>query len=246
MEWNLDMFPTTHWSLILDKEEKNRQKCLESLANFYWKPVYKVLRLSGYSEEDAKDYTQDLFLKILTNPEILDKANPETGRFRCYLLGILKNLQRDNWKKQHAQKRYPKTAILSLPVFVDRSDSMVEILDTKMLPSFFLEKWEEIFNQEWILALRAQTIQQIKEEYVKNSIDRNLALIAFQKHVFEKIKTKDISSEIGKDSHWIIEKIYRIKEKYTSYLKRNILDTVSKEEYMELEIRELMMYLSMI
>ncbi len=241
MQLGLDMFPTTHWSLILNKEEKNRQKCLEEMANFYWKPIYKVLRLSGYQDDEAKDYTQDLFLKILTNPEILDKANPEKGRFRCFLLGILKNLQRDDWRRQNTQRRHPDSSMISISF---SSDNVLEIEDSKILASLFQEKWEEIFNQEWILALREQTIKQLQAEYVKDFPDRKLALLAFQKHIFEKTKIEDISMQINKDSSWVIDRIHKVKEKYTLFFKKNILDTLEKEEYIELEIRELMLYLS--
>ncbi|NUM34415.1 MAG: hypothetical protein HUU50_07715 [Candidatus Brocadiae bacterium] len=240
MQLGLDMFPTTHWSLILNKEEKNRQKCLEELANLYWKPIYKILRLSGYQDGEAKDYTQELFLKILTNPEILDKANPAKGRFRCFLLGILQNLQRDNWRRQNTQRRHPNNSMMISISF--SSDNVLEIEDNKILNSLFQEKWEEIFNQEWLLALREQTIKQLQSEYVKDFPDRNLALIAFQKHVFEKAKIEDISMQINKDSSWVIDRIHKVKEKYMLFLKNNILNTLEKEEYIELEIRELMLY----
>src|ERR1700743_3026790 len=91
-------FPSTHWTLVLDAGGKHsgleRADALERLCDGYWYPVYAFIRRRGYLPDQAQVLTQEFFLGILDGA-FLNRANPEKGRFRSFLLGAVQNFLSD-------------------------------------------------------------------------------------------------------------------------------------------------------
>src|SRR4051794_15512082 len=90
---------TTAWSLILTcggtaSGHESMQKALRQLCTIYWKPIYAFIRRKGHTVADAQDLTQDFFLVILSG-NLLEKADPARGRFRCLLLKSLQHFLSD-------------------------------------------------------------------------------------------------------------------------------------------------------
>jgi DNA-directed RNA polymerase specialized sigma24 family protein len=89
-------FATTRWSLILSAAksqsgEENARNALEELCRTYWRPVFVFVCRRGYSMEDAKDLTEDFFVKVLET-DWLQRADLNRGRFRTLLLTSLQIL----------------------------------------------------------------------------------------------------------------------------------------------------------
>src|ERR1051325_5907301 len=85
-------FPTTRWTLVVaagDPRRKEARSALVSLCENYWYPLYAYLRRRGYPADQAQDLTQEFFTRVLEG-RYLDRADPEKGRFRCFLLTSLK------------------------------------------------------------------------------------------------------------------------------------------------------------
>src|SRR5262245_29256891 len=62
------VFATTHWSVVLTAggaDTPESTAALEKLCRTYWYPLYAHIRRRGYSEEEAKDLTQELFQRLL-------------------------------------------------------------------------------------------------------------------------------------------------------------------------------------
>src|ERR1051325_963836 len=74
------------------------------LCENYWYPLYAYLRRRGYPADQAQDLTQDFFIRVLEG-RYLDRADPEKGRFRSFLLTSLKFFVADEEDRQHAHKR---------------------------------------------------------------------------------------------------------------------------------------------
>ena len=100
-------FPTTRWTLVLaagDPQRKEAQSALVSLCESYWYPLYAYLRRRGYAADRAQDLTQEFFVRLLEG-RYLDRADPEKGRFRSFLLTSLKFFVADEEDRDRAQKR---------------------------------------------------------------------------------------------------------------------------------------------
>src|ERR1700729_356739 len=100
-------FPTTRWTLVVaagDPQRKDSRSALVSLCENYWYPLYAYLRRRGHAPDEAQDLTQEFFMRLLGG-RYLDKADPEKGRFRSFILTSLKFFAADEHDRHGAQKR---------------------------------------------------------------------------------------------------------------------------------------------
>jgi RNA polymerase sigma factor (sigma-70 family) len=84
-------FPETRWSLVLRSNEPTTaaRSALEHLCSAYWYPNYAFVRRSGHTPHDAEDLVQSFFVRLLDKRDL--HADPERGRFRCYLAAALRH-----------------------------------------------------------------------------------------------------------------------------------------------------------
>src|SRR5437762_12261790 len=100
-------FPTTRWTLVIaagDPQRKEARSALVSLCENYWYPLYAYLRRRGYPADQAQDLTQEFFVRVLEG-RYIDRADPEKGRFRSFILTSLKFFAADEADRHRAQKR---------------------------------------------------------------------------------------------------------------------------------------------
>ena len=101
-------FPSTLWSEVIALQRDNpdgRRERLDRLVQRYWKPVYWAFRTDcGQREEEARDLTQEFFVRILEG-RVIEGVDPERGSFRNYLKGALRNFLRNERRKGQTEKR---------------------------------------------------------------------------------------------------------------------------------------------
>jgi RNA polymerase sigma-70 factor (ECF subfamily) len=102
-------FPTTHWTLVGkagDPSSKHQAEALAKLLRTYL-PALKtyLVRAKRFPEERADDLVQDFISVKVLDKNVVAEANRESGRFRSYILTILDNFARSQWRKQSAAKR---------------------------------------------------------------------------------------------------------------------------------------------
>jgi DNA-directed RNA polymerase specialized sigma24 family protein len=109
-------FATTRWSLILSQgvseSRGSAPDALAQLCQIYWRPIFTFICRRGYPVPDAQDLTQDFFMMILED-KFFASADPDRGRFRCFLLKSLKNFLIDAEIKRHRHKRGGDFAFIS-------------------------------------------------------------------------------------------------------------------------------------
>ena len=81
-------FPTTMPRLFAQSGSPNpiiSSQAWAILAQIYWKPIYKYLRIRHHkNNEDAKDLTQNFFL-VAIEGQTFEKFDPEKAKFRTFL-----------------------------------------------------------------------------------------------------------------------------------------------------------------
>ena len=86
-------FATTHWNTVIEARDGSSPEADEALARLcqnYWAPLYAFLRRSGYSSHDAEDHVQSFFVRFFEK-EWLQDVDPQKGRFRSFLLAVLRH-----------------------------------------------------------------------------------------------------------------------------------------------------------
>src|SRR5579863_9942244 len=159
-------FPTTRWTLVIaagDPQKKEARSALVSLCENYWYPLYAYLRRRGYQADPAQDLTQEFFTRILEG-RYLDRADPEKGRFRSFLLTSLKFFVADEQDRQRAHKR-GGGAVLPLE-FASGEDHYQREPAHDETP-------ERIFERSWALAVLDRVVERLRKEFVQHGHPEN-------------------------------------------------------------------------
>lgn len=180
-------FPQTAWTLVerlRDPRNPEVRECLERLADSYWRPVYKYIRIAWKrSNEDSKDLTQAFFVRLMEG-DLLARADREKGNFRKFLLVSLKNFLANDARDAKAVKRGGRLKIVSLD-------------DDALDP----EDPQAGFEAQWGKELLNHAIERMEGRV------RSEAYQAFRQFHLEGIPVKQIASDLGanqnKVGHWL-------------------------------------------
>ena len=88
------------------------------MCEAYWYPPYAHARRRGDSPEQAQDHTQAFFARFIERA-YFDRADPERGRFRSFLISSFKFYLCDEVGRVGAQKRGGGLAPLSFELSND-------------------------------------------------------------------------------------------------------------------------------
>jgi hypothetical protein len=133
-------FPATHWTKILGGQQ--RESLLAELCQAYWKPIYCYLRAMGFGNEHAKDLVQGFFSDKVLGEELVQKADPERGRFRSLLL----------------------RAVHNYAISVQRTEKPHQSLDTGHVPAGLGGDPEAAFDRAWADDLLQEVIHELEAE----------------------------------------------------------------------------------
>jgi RNA polymerase sigma-70 factor (ECF subfamily) len=100
-------FVSTHWSLILaagDEASPQSAEALNELCRTYWYPLYAYVRRQGFAPHEAQDLTQEFFARLMRKHD-LSRVGPQKGRFRSFLLVVLRHFLVNEWEKARTEKR---------------------------------------------------------------------------------------------------------------------------------------------
>src|SRR6202049_2110075 len=152
-------FPTTRWTLVIaaaDTHRKDARSALVSLCESYWYPLYAYVRRRGYFPDTAQDLTQEFFIRVLEG-RYLDRADPEKGRFRSFILTSLKFFVADEGDRDRAQKRGGGTVgPLEFPSGEERYQREPAHDETP----------ERIFERRWALSMLDRVVEKLRNEFV--------------------------------------------------------------------------------
>src|SRR5579871_2498333 len=152
-------FPTTRWTLVIaagDPHRKDARSALVSLCENYWYPLYAYLRRRGYSAYEAQDLTQEFFVRVLEG-RYLDRADPEKGRFRSFILTSLKFFVADEEDRRRAHKRGGGGLVpLELKAGEERYQREPSHDETP----------ERIFERRWALSMLDRVVDRLQREFV--------------------------------------------------------------------------------
>ena len=230
-------FPATRWTLVVSAgapDRKEARSALVSLCEGYWYPLYAYLRRRGYPADQAQDLTQDFFMRVLEG-RYLDRADPEKGRFRSFLLTSLKFFVADEGDRHRAHKR-GSGAVLPLEFSTGEERYQCE-------PGHD-ETPERIFERRWALSVLDRVVERLRNEFVRHG----------RLEDFERLKVfllghsdapyAALASEMKTSEGALKVAIHRLRKRYRELLRQEIADTVADAAEVEPELRFLAAVLS--
>lgn len=226
-----DAFALTQWSMVLAAGLKSgpSAEALEKLCRAYWPPIHAHVRRLGYGPHDAQDLTQEFFSRILADAS-LSSVEPQKGRFRSWLLAVLKHFLLNEWKRNSAQKRGGGRAIFSL-------DAMEPSLREACEPRE-AETPESAYERRWAETVLARANARIRHEYEAAGLaERFEVLKAYLIQGTGGVAYADSAARLGISESAVKSAIYKLRQRYGAVLRAEIAQTVERPEEVDDEIR---------
>src|SRR5262245_9696641 len=223
-------FPTTRWTLVVaagNPEQKETRSVLVSLCEHYWYPLYAYLRRRGYPADEAQDLTQEFFIRVLEG-RYLDRADPEKGRFRSFILTSSKFFVADEEDRQRAQKR---GGGLLVPLEFSTGEERYQLE-----PSHG-ETPERIFERRWALSMLDRVVEKLRTEFVQHGhpehFDRLKVFLLGQSDA----PYAALALEMNTSEGALKVAIHRLRKRYRDLFRQEIADTVADPAEVESELR---------
>jgi RNA polymerase sigma factor (sigma-70 family) len=230
-------FPTMRWTLVVaagDPQRKQARSALVSLCETYWYPLYAYLRRRGYPPDRAQDLTQEFFIRLLEG-RYLDRADPEKGRFRSFLLVSLKFFVADEEDRLRARKR---GGGILVPMELSSGEERYQ-----REPAHG-ETPERIFERRWALSMLDRVMEKLRKEFILHGrpehFERLKVFLLGQSDAPYAALARDMNTSEGA----LKVAIHRLRKRYRELFRLEIADTVADPAEVESELRFLAAVLS--
>ncbi len=231
-------FPLTRWTLVVaagDLTRPESKAALASLCEGYWYPLYAYVRRQGHEPDAACDLTQDFFVRLLSG-SFFERANPEKGKFRSFLLGALKHFLLDYSIGQRALKRGGGMTPLPFEMRDGESIYMRELQHG--------ETPERIYERRWARAVLDRVVATLRAEFVKHGrLDHFQHLKVYLAGQAE-APYAELARKLDMSESSLKSGIHRLRKRYRDLLRSEVAATVSDPSEVDAELRYLILALS--
>lgn len=227
-------FATTHWSVVLaagEPESTRYRQALESLCRTYWFPLYAYLRRQGHDADRAEDYVQAFFAALLEKHG-LRLADPKRGRFRSFLLASLKHFLANERARAGAQKRGGGMKIL--PLDIEAAESQYALQQREEFSA------EKLFERSWALTVLERTMARLRAEAATEKKQRLFDCLQVYLTAKESAASyRQAAEELNMTEGAVKIAVHRLRKRYRELLRDEIAQTVTTEDQINEEIRDL-------
>jgi RNA polymerase sigma factor (sigma-70 family) len=227
-------FATTHWSIVLQATRAGEQssQALASLCETYWYPVYAFIRRQGCAAEEARDLTQEFFVRVLERNS-LHTADPLRGRFRAFLLASVRHFLANTRRTDRALKRGGGQRPLTFEL--DGAEGRYQIEDGHQLTP------EKLFDRRWALLLLDRALARVRDKHIASGrsetfdrLNQYLTGDGVGQPYAEMARTLGVTEGSVKVS------IHRLRRQFREALIAEISETVADPDDVEAEIQHLL------
>lgn len=227
-------FENTRWTQVwkaCNHNTPSAQEALSELCHVYWGPLYTFVRRKGHSKEDSEDLTQAFFVQLLEK-KYLQRASPERGRFRTFLLTSLNNFLHNEWDRHQAVKRGGCCFVVSLEELQTEERYQQE--------PFHNLTAEKLYNRRWVLILLERSMDMLRREYT--TAREQVAFEALQGFLTVDPNSEsyqDVAARLQLTVDAVKMRVHRLKQRFRILLREQVADTVSDENDIDEEIHHL-------
>jgi RNA polymerase sigma factor (sigma-70 family) len=233
-------FDITRWSVVLSCadsgiESAAARDALGELCKTYWRPIFAYICRRGYSTHDAEDLTQDFFTSLLQGP-LLQRADPERGRFRSLLLKALRDFLGHATEKLGASKRGGGVKLVSW------DDWMAEAPSQLSISAQALNSWsaEQLFDLRWAATVVEQALRRLCEECQSRRRLRLFETLSpYLTTERADVSYHDLAITLGISEPAVKKQLHNLRRRYRWLIREEVAQTVEDPNDVEGEIRHL-------
>jgi RNA polymerase sigma factor (sigma-70 family) len=189
------------------------------------------VRRRGYSAHDAQDLTQEFFARMLER-QSLANVDPNRGRFRSFMLGVMNHFLADEWHRANAQKRGGGVTILPLEFETAETRYTHEPADNTTP--------EQHYERRWAMALLEEVLKRLSNEYRQ---DGRAELFAELNPCLVGERTNqpyaELAVKLGVSEGTVKSAVHRMRQRYRQLLREEIANTVAEPGEVDAELHHL-------
>ncbi|MBI2933895.1 MAG: hypothetical protein HYY16_19800 [Planctomycetes bacterium] len=222
-------FPETALGLIArirGADHASQRDALDELCRQYWKPVYVYLRLiRRKTVEDAKDLTQAFFLWLMES-DALEKYDPQRGRFRQYLKGVLHRFASYQERSLHRLKR--GGGVRTVPI------DDVAPLESVVAASGTIEPGRA-FDQAWAVTVSIRAIDRVRQRFLEGG--KGLSFRIFEDHILTPSEDApmlvDLAKRLGMSEAAVRKHLFIVREAVRAEIHAELAEMARDERDLE-------------
>lgn len=230
-------FHTTSWTLIVRARASRAD--LEELLSIYWSPVYAYLRRRGHDSHDAADLTQGFLWDVVLDRALIERADPNRGRFRSFLLSALDRFVIDEHRREFGREgTRPKMLMPSDPEALAQAEP-----DVAADPA-------QAFDRQWAATVLDIALQRLEEACYRDGLAAHWRV--FEARVIHPALTGTepasidslVASVDARGPEEVSSMLHTVKRKFRQVLRDAVAETVDDTADLELELGELRRFLA--
>lgn len=231
-------FQTTRWSLLLriqgEAGTPGAESALAQLCSAYWFPLYAFLRRQTSNPQDAEDLTQGFFQHLLRS-DLLQRAHPDKGRLRSFLLGCLQHFQVTQWRKTHAQRRGGNSPTLALDSLQAEERYRLESEHLASIDP------ETVFDRQWAHSVLEQAITQLQSEHPLPAERQRLECLlpALRLSEADSAARSQLMDQTGLSEGALKVALHRLRKRYGQIIRQIVSETVADPAETDAELAHL-------
>ena len=222
-------FESTIWSDVLHARERTpaeRREALDRLCRSYWAPLHAWLMRRGFSREDAEDAVQG-FLAHFLEKALVERADPDRGRFRNYLLKTFEHWLANERRIAGAVKRGGGRK--PGPLDFHPPDE---------------EKPEDAFNRSWALTVLRSAQERLRAEFESKGMGAHYAAVcACLSGSNERPSYDDLAKRLACTSADVGALLHSSRRRLGELIRSVLRDTVDSESEVEAEVADIFKFL---
>jgi len=235
-----DIFPSTHWSVVVaagetQTEPETARAALAELCQVYWAPLYAFVRSRGHTVHDAQDLTQSFFAYLLEH-KVYARVDRRKGRFRSFLLASLKNFLADASDRERTLKR--GGAQIFMPLHEEQAQEAESLFQTHS----GMSNEDLLFDRSWAEALVSAALERLSADYKREAKEQlfNELRIFIAGGAEQPPTYAELTDRLGITESTLRSHVTRLRARYREALRGEVRRTVNTEKQVDQELRELL------
>jgi RNA polymerase sigma-70 factor (ECF subfamily) len=204
---------------------------LETLCRAYWQPICAFARRKGWNDEDAKDLTQQFFVRLLERNDFVG-LDSRKGKFRTFLLAAFTHFLANEYDRASALKRGGGRQILSLDQLP--LEELGEIPPREDCPP------EVLYDLRWARAVLQSALRALEQEMRQG--DKELQFGELKRFLTENASGNDYAvaaKNLGVEVSSAPVMVHRLRQRYRELVRQEVSQTVASPTELDEEMRHL-------